>query len=281
MQSGSLRKQRKIQINFKKFKEIALSKVNNSGHIDWIFDETSTYRVTIHKTEEGNLITTPINGALFTFNMNSGQLFLKVIHTSRWAGLTKRAQHSKIVASEELAALIRALPEPLHPRNIFTTRAAIVPFLKQATIDFPEIQFTPCSFFMPFQALTRLPKIRDLVDSATEPKLILFILYDDWLMEISPAMAFRRLMTLLQAFRVNNDAAQHIINPRGEPIGPERIWPKFSADEWSQIEIQLKKLIVDDFAVKHNVPATSLTEEQIEEIIYGENSSETHILQEQ
>jgi len=41
------------------------------------------YRVTIHKTFEGNLTTKPINGAIFIFNPRSGQLFLKIIHT-RW-----------------------------------------------------------------------------------------------------------------------------------------------------------------------------------------------------
>jgi hypothetical protein len=47
-------------------------------------DDTNVYRVTIHKTFEGNLTTKPINGAIFIFNPRTGQLFLKIIHT-RWA----------------------------------------------------------------------------------------------------------------------------------------------------------------------------------------------------
>ena len=39
---------------------------------------TNVYRVTIHKTFEGNLTTKPINGAIFIFNPRTGQLFLKV-----------------------------------------------------------------------------------------------------------------------------------------------------------------------------------------------------------
>ena len=51
--------------------------------IIWFVDDTNVYRVTIHKTFEGNLTTKPINGAIFIFNPRSGQLFLKIIHT-RW-----------------------------------------------------------------------------------------------------------------------------------------------------------------------------------------------------
>ncbi|GJV68639.1 zinc finger, CCHC-type containing protein [Tanacetum coccineum] len=55
---------------------------------DWDKDgeDTNVYRVTIHKTFEGNLTTKPINGAIFIFNPRTGQLFLKAIHTSVWAG---------------------------------------------------------------------------------------------------------------------------------------------------------------------------------------------------
>ena len=54
----------------------------------WFVDDSNVYRVTIHKTFEGNLTTKPINGAIFIFNPRSGQLFLKIIHTSTW----KRAE---------------------------------------------------------------------------------------------------------------------------------------------------------------------------------------------
>lgn len=57
-----------------------------SNQIIWFVDDTNVYRVTIHKTFEGNLTTKPINGAIFIFNPKSGHLFLKIIHTSVWAG---------------------------------------------------------------------------------------------------------------------------------------------------------------------------------------------------
>jgi pre-mRNA-processing factor 8 len=38
-----------------------------SNQIIWFVDDTNVYRVTIHKTFEGNLTTKPINGAIFIF----------------------------------------------------------------------------------------------------------------------------------------------------------------------------------------------------------------------
>ena len=46
------------------------------------------------QTFEGNLTTKPINGAIFIFNPRTGQLFLKVIHTSVWAGQKRLGQVS-------------------------------------------------------------------------------------------------------------------------------------------------------------------------------------------
>lgn len=45
-----------------------------------------------HQTFEGNLTTKPINGAIFIFNPRTGQLFLKIIHTSVWAGQKRLGQ---------------------------------------------------------------------------------------------------------------------------------------------------------------------------------------------
>merc|ERR1711884_569092 len=52
-------------------------------------------RETIHKTFEDNLTTKPINGAIFIFNPRTGQLFLKIIHTSVWAGQKRLGQLAK------------------------------------------------------------------------------------------------------------------------------------------------------------------------------------------
>lgn len=43
-----------------------------SNQTVWFVDDTNVYRVTIHKTFEGNLTTKPVNGAIFIFNPRTG-----------------------------------------------------------------------------------------------------------------------------------------------------------------------------------------------------------------
>ncbi len=76
-----------------------------SNQIIWFVDDTNVYRVTIHKTFEGNLTTKPINGAIFIFNPRTGQLFLKIIHTSVWAGQKRLGQLAKWKTAEEVCIL--------------------------------------------------------------------------------------------------------------------------------------------------------------------------------
>lgn len=85
-----------------------------SNQIIWFVDDTNVYRVTIHKTFEGNLTTKPINGAIFIFNPRTGQLFLKIIHTSVWAGQKRLGQLAKWKTAEEVC------PPPV---NLFDQQA--------------------------------------------------------------------------------------------------------------------------------------------------------------
>jgi pre-mRNA-processing factor 8 len=268
--TSSLSEENISRINLKDFKEMAASKINSSANTTWLFDDINCYRVTIQKTLDGNLKTYPINGALFTLNMNSGQLFVKVIHTSRWEGLKRLAQTSKVVAAEELAALIQAIPDALHPQNLLTTRSGVLPMIKEHLKEWPEIQLSACSFRLPLQALMRVEKFHDIVLKATESTMVFFIVYDDWLNDLSPAAAFRRLLIILQAILANTDAALNIINARKDSIASNHIWPTLSSHEWTQMETQLKKIMIDHYAAVHNIPVESITEEKIEELIYGE-----------
>jgi len=110
-----------------------------SDQIVWFVDDTNVYRVTIHKTFEGNLTTKPINGAIFIFNPKSGQLFLKIIHTSVWAGQKRLGQLAKWKTAEEVAALIRCLPVEEQPKQIIVTRKGMLDPLEVHLLDFPNI----------------------------------------------------------------------------------------------------------------------------------------------
>jgi PRP8 domain IV core len=96
-----------------------------SNQIIWFVDDTNVYRVTIHKTFEGNLTTKPINGAIFIFNPRTGQLFLKITHTSVWAGQKRLGQLAKWKTAEEVAALIRSMPVEEQPKQIIVTRKVL------------------------------------------------------------------------------------------------------------------------------------------------------------
>lgn len=91
-----------------------------SNQIIWFVDDTNVYRVTIHKTFEGNLTTKPINGAIFIFNPRTGQLFLKIIHTSVWAG-QKRLGQVSLTIIEYLYSKIYIHDDPRRGPEVYNT----------------------------------------------------------------------------------------------------------------------------------------------------------------
>merc|ERR1711972_640813 len=236
----------------------------------WFVDDTNVYRVTIHKTFEGNLTTKPINGAIFIFNPRTGQLFLKIIHTSVWAGQKRLGQLAKWKTAEEVAALIRSLPVEEQPKQIIVTRKGMLDPLEVHLLDFPNIVIKGSELQLPFQACLKVEKFGDLILKATEPQMVLFNLYDDWLRTISSYTAFSRLILILRALHVNNDRTKIILKPDKTTITePHHIWPSLSDDEWIKVEVTLKDLILADYGKKNNVNVASLTQSEIRDIILG------------
>lgn len=127
-----------------------------TNQVIWFVDDTNVYRVTIHKTFEGNLTTKPINGAIFIFNPRTGQLFLKVIHTSVWAGQKRLGQLAKWKTAEEVAVLIRALPPEERPRQIIVTRKGMLDPLEVHLLDFPNIVIKGSDLQLPFQSSLKI-----------------------------------------------------------------------------------------------------------------------------
>lgn len=241
-----------------------------SNQIIWFVDDTNVYRVTIHKTFEGNLTTKPINGAIFIFNPRTGQLFLKIIHTSVWAGQKRLGQLAKWKTAEEVAALIRSLPVEEQPKQIIVTRKGMLDPLEVHLLDFPNIVIKGSELQLPFQACLKVEKFGDLILKAMEPQMVLFNLYDDWLKTISSYTAFSRLILILRALHVNNDRAKMTLKPDKTTITePHHIWPTLSDEEWIKVEVQLKDLILADYGKKNNVNVASLTQSEIRDIILG------------
>eukprot|EP00056_Hartaetosiga_gracilis_P008688 m.125006 g.125006 ORF g.125006 m.125006 type:complete len:2332 (-) comp12970_c0_seq1:97-7092(-) len=241
-----------------------------SNQIIWFVDDTNVYRVTIHKTFEGNLTTKPINGGIFIFNPRTGQLFLKIIHTSVWAGQKRLSQLAKWKTAEEVAALIRSLPVEEQPKQIIVTRKGMLDPLEVHLLDFPNIVIKGSDLQLPFQACLKVEKFGDLILKATEPQMVLFNLYDDWLKSISSYTAFSRLILILRALHVNIDKTKIILKPDKTTITePHHIWPTLTDEEWIKVEVDLKDLILSDYGKKNNVNTASLTQSEIRDIILG------------
>jgi pre-mRNA-processing factor 8 len=241
-----------------------------SNQIQLFIDDTNVYRVTIHKTFEGNLTTKPINGAIFIFNPRTGQLFLKIIHTSVWAGQKRLGQLAKWKTAEEVAALIRSLPVEEQPKQLIVTRKGLLDPLEVHLLDFPNISIRASELQLPFQAGMKIEKLGDMILRATEPQMVLFNLYDEWLKTISSYTAFSRLVLILRALHVNQDKTKLLLRPDKTVITQEHhIWPSLSDEDWIKVETQLRDLILNDYGKKNNVNTSSLTSTEVRDIILG------------
>ncbi len=241
-----------------------------SNQIIWFVDDTNVYRVTIHKTFEGNLTTKPINGAIFIFNPRTGQLFLKIIHTSVWAGQKRLSQLAKWKTAEEVAALIRSMPIEEQPKQIIVTRKGMLDPLETHCLDFPNIVLKGSELQLPFQACLKIEKFGDLILKATEPQMVLFNIYDDWLRTISSYTAFSRLILILRSLHVNPDRTKAILRPDKSVVTqPHHVWPTLTDEQWIKVEVALKDLILADYGKKNNVNVASLTQSEVRDIILG------------
>ena len=236
----------------------------------WFVDDSNVYRVTIHTTYDGNIQTKPINGAIFIFNPRSGQLFLKIVHTSTWQGQKRLSQLARWKTAEEVAVLLRSLPVEEQPKQIIVTRKNMMDPMEAQLIDFPNIIIKGSDLQLPFQAAMRVEKFGDLIMRATEPQMLLFNIYDDWLKSVSSFTAFSRLILILRGIKIDVDRAKMILRPDLESVTePHHVWPTLSDEEWISAEVALKDMILEDYGSKNNVSTAALTDSEIRDIILG------------
>jgi pre-mRNA-processing factor 8 len=100
--------------------------------------------------------------------------------------------------------------------------------------------------------------------------MVLFNIYDDWLKTISSYTAFSRLILILRGLHVDIDKVKMLLRPDKSVITePHHVWPSLSDEQWINIEVSLKDLILADYGKKNNVNVTSLTQSEIRDIILG------------
>lgn len=95
--------------------------------------------------------------------------------------------------------MVRSLPVEEQPKRIIVTRKGMLDPLEVHLLDFPNIVITGSELQLPFQAAVKLEKFGDLILKATEPQMVLFNIYDDWLKTISSYTAFSRLVLVLRS----------------------------------------------------------------------------------
>jgi pre-mRNA-processing factor 8 len=116
----------------------------------------------------------------------------------------------------------------------------------------------------------KVEKLGDMILRATEPQMVLFNLYDEWLKTISSYTAFSRLILILRALHVNQDKTKLILRPDKTVITQDHhIWPSLTDEEWIKVEMQLRDLILHDYGKKNNVNVSSLTTSEVRDIILG------------
>lgn len=243
---------------------------NNDNKL--VVDDSNVYRVVMHSTYEGNSAVKVLNGALFMINPRTGQLFLKVMHSSMYQGQKHRSKMSKWKSAEEVAALVRSLPTDEQPTQVIITSKGIMDPLEVHMLDFPNISLRPTELRLPFDAALKIDKLGNLVNTAKEPTMVLFNIYDDWLESCSSFTAFNRLIVLMRALQVNSDKAKLILRPNSNIVTKEHhLWPSFSVEQWRSVEAQLADLILNDYSEKFNVNIDTLTDNEIRDIILGQN----------
>ena len=137
-------------------------------------------------------------------------------------------------------------------------------------LDFPNISIRASELQLPFQAAMKVEKLGDMILRATEPQMVLFNLYDEWLKSISSYTAFSRLILILRALHVNQDKTKLLLRPDKTVITQEHhIWPTLSDEDWIKVETQLRDLILNDYGKKNNVNTSSLTSSEVRDIIFG------------
>lgn len=100
--------------------------------------------------------------------------------------------------------------------------------------------------------------------------MVLFNLYDDWLKSVSSFTAFSRLIMIFRALHVNHEKTRMILKRDKNIITqPNHVWPSLTDEDWVKAEVEMKNLILSDYAKKNNVNVQSLTQMEIRDIILG------------
>ncbi|KAK4538547.1 hypothetical protein CDCA_CDCA18G4572 [Cyanidium caldarium] len=222
----------------------------------WWLDDTHTYRK--HR-----------NGAVLMWELDSGRLFVKVVHWQAWAGQSRRTQLARWKAAEELLALLRSLPDTALPRAVVVPHVPLLDpvrtLLAGSGSGLQEVQVCTAGralrSALPMDAWMAYEPVCRLVDESPISQLLVLDAYAPWVPRVSVLTAMSRWALVLRALhRRPAEAAEVLGRGRGGSEDDDddawwrmvqasgRLWPSAGdgdeADEqrWMQLERQLQPL---------------------------------------
>jgi pre-mRNA-processing factor 8 len=66
------------------------------------------------------------------------------------------------------------------------------------------------------------------------------------------------------------DRAKVILRPNRSIITlPNQVWPTLTDEQWLKVEVNLKNLVIEDYAKRNNINPNSLTQSEIRDIVLG------------
>src|SRR5436189_4446234 len=162
-----------------------------------------------------------------------------------------REDPADLSVSRSVASAVLPLEEIGSAQLLIVTRKGLLDPLEVHLLDFPNISIRASELQLPFQAAMKVEKLADMILRATEPQMVLFNLYDEWLKSISSYTAFSRLILILRALHVNADKTKMILRPDKTIITePHSIWPTLTHDQRSKVEVELSDLTLAYYGKK-------------------------------
>ena len=120
--------------------------------------------------------------------------------------------------------------------RMMSLSAALIGFACHLQLSFLSWACAVLTVDVTLQAALKIEKFGDLILKATEPQMVLFNIYDDWLKTISSYTAFSRLILILRALHVNVDKARMILKPDKTIITePHHVWPSLTDEQWIKV----------------------------------------------
>jgi len=239
----------------------------------WLFDNTCIYRVSFHYSRTGNWVTKPINGNLFFFLPHTGILFIKIVFKNYWKKKKYLSKKIQLKSVEEIIKLVHYSSIKHRPVELIISSKSTINLIKTYMEKFSCIKIKKNFFKISFESLIKYTKMKNLVDHSNFNGFFMFNLYDNWLKSISPFTALSRLTLILKSFKISNTETKKILSSYKKYQPDNFFWPDLSDQQWIEMEILLKDLILNSYCFCKNTSTKNLSQSEVKIIIFESNLS--------